>query len=147
MEADAKTVLLKYRLTGSLEQIAALADAVGHALREYPDLIFPVNLCLDELITNTITHGLQDGQRGEIIVILRAVEGYLEILIDDDAPEFDPFSAIHPDLDLPIEKRPIGGLGVHFVKTMMDDCQYMRRDRQNRILLKKKLPLESGMKS
>ena len=54
-----KTLLLDFRLASRVEEIARLAEAVDKALQERADLAFAVNLCLEELITNTIQHGLQ----------------------------------------------------------------------------------------
>ena len=47
-----------------------------------------------------------------------------------------------PDLDAPVETRPIGGLGIHFLRTLMDDLCYRRENERNRLCFKKLLPQE-----
>lgn len=116
-----KKVLLDYQLPTRLEEIEKLADAVDKALPDR-DLAFSVNLCLEELITNTILHGLKDATDRFMHVQISISSEWLEILLKDDTPRFDPFmQAPKPNLDLGINERPIGGLGVHLVKTLMND--------------------------
>jgi len=113
--------LLDYRVPTRLEEIEKLADAVNKALPDR-DLAFSANLCLEELITNTILHGLKGAANRFIHVRISISNEWLEILLKDDAPRFDPFNqAPRPNLDLDITERPVGGLGVHLVKTLMDE--------------------------
>jgi serine/threonine-protein kinase RsbW len=116
-------VLLDYQLPTRLEEIETLANAVNKGVADL-DLAFSANLCLEELITNTITHGLKGATDRFIHVRISISNECLEILLKDDAPRFDPFiQAPRPDLDLDINKRPVGGLGVHLVKTVMDEVR------------------------
>ncbi len=57
--------------------------------------------------------------------------------ITDDAKPFDPFEVQKPDTDAALEDRPIGGLGVHFVREMMDGYQYRRSRGRNIVTLTK----------
>jgi len=123
-ELNNKTLLLDYRMPSRLEEIARLAEAVEGVLPDRPDLAFSSNLCIEELITNTILHGLGGATDRIINVRISSSDEWLEITLKDDAPPFDPFAgAPQPDLDLGVDERPIGGLGVHLVKTMMDDAR------------------------
>lgn len=139
-EPHHKTLLLDYQLPAHLEELEKLASAVEEALPERPDLAFSANLCLDELITNTILHGLQGAQNRLIRVRMNISDEWLEIIIKDDAPQFDPFVEVAaPDLDLDVEERPVGGLGVHLVKTLMDDARTYYDGSGNLIVLLKTL--------
>ena len=114
-------LLLEYRLLSRIEEIPKLADAVSAALPDRSDLAFAANLCLEELITNTIKYGLQGRADHQIQVRMTRSDEWLEITIRDDAPRFDPFVAVpEPDLELGVVERPIGGLGIHLVRRMMD---------------------------
>ena len=62
---------------------------------------------------------------------LRYDGGFHDVTIEDDARGFDPLAAPPPNLDTAIEHRPVGGLGVHFVRTAMDRVAYERRDDRN----------------
>lgn len=139
-----KTLLLDYQLPAHLQELEKLAAAVEEALPEHPDLAFSVNLCLDELITNTILHGLQGAQNRLIRVRINISVQSLEIFIKDDAPHFDPFlQAPIPDLDLDLDERQVGGLGVHLVKTLMDDVRTYYDGSGNLIVLLKTLRKEA----
>lgn len=134
-----KTVLLDYQLPTRLEEIETLANAVNQAVPDR-DLAFSANLCLEELITNTITHGLKGATDRYIHVRISRSKDWLEILVKDDAPPFDPFTqAPRPELDLEINQRPVGGLGVHLVKTVMDEVRAYHDGRGNLFVLYKSL--------
>lgn len=135
-----KKVLLDCRVPTRLEEIEKLAEAVSQVLPDR-DLAFSANLCLEELITNTILYGLKSAADRFIHVRICASNECLVILLKDDAPRFDPFvQAPTPDLNLDIDHRPIGGLGVHLVKTLMDDVQAYYDGSGNLIVLRKRLP-------
>ncbi|MBE9607994.1 ATP-binding protein [Chitinilyticum piscinae] len=134
--------VLEYRLNSDLAAIAGLAEAVTAFLAQTPRIAMQVNLCLDELLTNTILHGFAGASGHEIAVSLKLAGDWLEIVISDDAPAFDPFTEVAPpDLDAELDDRIPGGLGVHFVRSLMDDYRLVREDGRNRILLRKNLPV------
>ncbi|MGR8981453.1 MAG: ATP-binding protein [Gammaproteobacteria bacterium] len=133
-------VLLDCRVPTRLEEIERLADTVNEVLPERQDLAFAANLCLEELITNTIVHGLKGASDRFIHVRIIVSNDWLEILLKDDAPRFDPFmQAPSPNLGLNINERPIGGLGVHMVKKLMDDVRADYDGTGNLIVLRKSL--------
>ncbi|MFC0166909.1 SpoIIE family protein phosphatase [Pseudoduganella danionis] len=135
-----KRLLLEYDLPSRLEEIAQLAEAVSTALADRSDLAFAANLCLEELVTNTIQYGLHSAPDRVIHVRMSISDEWLEIILKDDAPPFDPFAeAPPPDLDGDLEARPIGGLGVHLVKTLMDDARAYFDGSGNLIVLLKTL--------
>jgi serine phosphatase RsbU (regulator of sigma subunit)/anti-sigma regulatory factor (Ser/Thr protein kinase) len=140
MELRGKTLLLDYQLPSQLEEIGKLAELVDGILPERPDLAFSANLCLEELITNTIQHGLAGRSDGQIHVRISITDEWLEIILKDDAPAYDPFSdASLPNTDLGVEARPVGGLGVHLVKSLMDDARAYYDGSGNLIVLLKTL--------
>ena len=95
------------------------------------------SLALDEAVTNTILHGYDDDADHEITVRMALDAGVLTLEVEDDARPFDPLQAPAPNLDLPIEERPIGGLGIYFVRTLMDDVEYQRRGDRNVLTMRK----------
>jgi serine phosphatase RsbU (regulator of sigma subunit)/anti-sigma regulatory factor (Ser/Thr protein kinase) len=141
-----KRLLLEYTLPTQLPEIERLADAVSDVLPDRPDLAFSANLCLEELITNIITHGLRGQPDRTIHVRMSISEEWLEIILKDDAPPFDPFQdAPSPDLEATVDERPMGGLGVHLVKTLMDDARAYYDGSGNLIVLLKTVrPSESA---
>ncbi|MFP4528951.1 MAG: ATP-binding protein [Candidatus Kapaibacterium sp.] len=104
------------------------------------DKLFGVNLALEELITNVISYAYDDDARHLIGLAFEFKDGKVDIEIADNGREFDPFEeAAKPDLDAAPEDRPIGGLGVHFVKQMMDEYSYSRKNGKNIVRLSKNL--------
>jgi len=63
----------------------------------------------------------------------------LEAVISDDGTPFDPFAVAAPDLDDELDERRIGGLGIHLVRTMMDEVHYRRDDDKNVVVIRKSL--------
>ena len=97
------------------------------------DLTFRVSLVIDELAQNIVDYSYEDGS-GDVEVEVTSGEEAVTIEIIDGGRPFDPLTqAPEPDLTSPIEDRPIGGLGVHFTKTLMDDVEYCRESGKNRL--------------
>lgn len=137
---DEMTVLLEHSFPSSLDEIPKVNQLVEEVLVERPDLALSTSLCLEELIANTVQHGLKGAADRQIQVRLSLSEDWLQIQLKDDAPPFDPFDeAPAPDLDLEIDERPIGGLGVHLVKSMMDQAYAYYDGSGNLIVLLKTL--------
>lgn len=137
------TDALDLRLRNDLEEIPRLAETIedflgGHDLP--PALAFNFNLALDELLTNVISYAFEPGSEHEIAVrVALAGDGLVTAEIVDDGPAFDPFTDARPPvLEGDVDDRPVGGLGIHFVKSMMDDVRYERRGDRNHVLLAKR---------
>ncbi len=100
---------------------------------------FDINVVLDELLSNIIRYGYEDDAPHEIRITLSASDTTLEVGIEDDGRAFDPLAAPEPDLTLPLAERPIGGLGIHFVRKLMDEVVYQRKNDRNHMFLKKNI--------
>jgi anti-sigma regulatory factor (Ser/Thr protein kinase) len=116
------------QLIDRLERFAEAGALPGQAM-------FKIQLALDELINNVIDHGYPDRPPGEISIHVAHSDDNVDIILTDDAALFDPFSVDTPDLDAGIEERPIGGLGVHLVRTLMSNARYSVVDGRNRVHL------------
>ena len=101
------------------------------------EIAFAVNVSVDELLTNTISYGYDDADPHRIEMTVRMEGTVLVVELSDDAKAYDPTAAPDPDIDAPIEARPIGGLGVHFVRVLMDSFRYRRSDGRNIVTLTK----------
>jgi len=97
-----------------------------------------LNLALDETITNAIEYAWPDGGEHEVMVSLTVADGEIVAEVSDDGAAFDPLKVPPPDLESDLEARPIGGLGVHFVKTLMDEVAYRRADGRNVLTMRKR---------
>ena len=123
-------------------RVAQVIEDLGETGNWPKEWIFNSNLALDELITNVVNYG-DDNPAEEfgISLTLNQTDDTLTIVLEDDGEPFDPFSeAAAPDIDAALEDRPIGGLGIHFVKSLTDEVFYERRDERNRVTLIFKKP-------
>ena len=68
----------------------------------------------------------------------------LASVVDDDGRAYNPLEAPRPILEADIEDRPIGGLGVHIVRTVMDELEYRRDGGRNILIMRKRMPRDSG---
>jgi len=115
-----------------LERLAGIVSDFVAANGIAEDVAFHLNLCFDELITNTILYGYGDSGPHEIRIRLKIENALVRAEIEDDARAFNPFQdAPPPDLDSPLEERQIGGLGVFFVQRMTEACDYARVNDRN----------------
>ncbi len=120
-----------------LQHIASEVEELGQR-EAWPDsLVFKVNLVLEEVGINILSYG---GERGgpwpKFEIVITSEDDSLTIEISDEGRPFDPFSdAPKPSLDAELEDRAIGGLGVHLVKTMMDDTSYEHSGGKNRLIM------------
>jgi serine/threonine-protein kinase RsbW len=62
--------------------------------------------------------------------------GVVEVELADDGRAFDPLARAEPDLELPLEARPVGGLGIFLVRRLTQSLRYSRDGGWNRILFR-----------
>ena len=101
--------------------------------------LFALQIVVEELVTNVIDYGGVPAGEHAVRVDLSMDNGELLIRIADRGKEYNPLLREDPDVTLPAEQRPIGGLGVHFCKKLTDAQSYERRDGCNVLTLRKKL--------
>jgi len=82
-------------------------------------------IILDELFTNVVEYGYENAAaEGHIDVALSLQAGRLTIEFIDDGRPFDPLSKPPPDLDMPTDERPLGGVGIAIVRALVDEIGY-----------------------
>jgi len=132
---------MRYVYRNDLDELARLAadlEAFAEQHRLDVETAHIFNLCLDELFTNIVSYGYEDDRPHEIILEMNATPAEVTAILRDDARAFNPLTeAPAPDLDAPIADRQIGGLGVHFVKTLMTRVAYRREGAWNVLELAK----------
>ena len=121
----------------NLQYIQGSVEELGEREAWPESLTFKVNLVLEELGINILTHGGKDMERRpEIEIVLTSEDHALTIEVLDDGHPFDPLQdSPNPDLAATIEDRPVGGLGIHLVRNLMDDLHYQRDAGRNRLTL------------
>ncbi len=119
-----------------LEQIPAAVEEFAERDNWPPDLVFKLNLALEELGVNIVNYS---GATGEIEISLASDDETVTIEIADNGRPFNPLTELDtPDVSAPLGERPIGGLGVHLVRSMMDELSYSRENGMNRLAMTKR---------
>lgn len=90
------------------------------------DVLDGMDIAFDEILTNCINYGFLGSRQQEILVSLAVEPGRFSVEIRDEGVAFDPLSVPEPDLSLDLDKRRIGGLGMHFVRILVDSVEYSR---------------------
>ena len=103
------------------------------------EMMFDVNLVLEEVVTNIVSYGYDDDDAHEITVSIGSDGDVLTLRVEDDGHPFNPLEVPLPDISKPLEEREVGGLGIFFVRELMDDVVYERAEGKNILTMKKKL--------
>jgi serine/threonine-protein kinase RsbW len=122
-----------------IERLAPEVEGFGARHELPPATIFALNLALEEVVTNIIAYGYDDGAAHVIDVELRVLDGTVTTTVEDDGRPFDPLAAPEPDVAAPLEEREIGGVGVLLVRRLMDEVTYARSQGRNRLTFTKQL--------
>lgn len=109
--------------------------AVTHGLPS--GVVADMNVALDEVLSNIIKYGYSDKNVHEIGVRLTVADNVITAEIEDDGRPFDPLSVQSPEFGKSIAERKIGGLGIHFLRTIMSEVTYSRAEGRNRLTLRK----------
>jgi anti-sigma regulatory factor (Ser/Thr protein kinase) len=131
------------QIKNSFEAVRSAGTTMSHWLADQgaPEEIQNfANLVLEEFGTNSIKYGYDDANEHWIEVTLCISGGELIVNIIDDGRAFNPLEAPEPQLDIPIEERRVGGLGIYLVRKMSDRMEYVREGGKNRLTLHKAWP-------
>lgn len=115
-------------VSATAELEAMLAEAhVPH------DVVYACSLVLEEVFTNIVRYAYADAGAHDVRFAARLAETHVVLEFADDGRAFDPLAAKPPDLRIPPEERPIGGLGIHLVRKLADEITYTREGALNRL--------------
>ncbi len=118
-----------------LDRINAAVDSLAEQDDWPADLVFRVRLVLEEWNLNVMDHG-HDDDTHEIDIELTSDADAVTIEIVDGGKPFDPLhDAPAPDLTSAVGERRVGGLGVHFMRELMDEVLYKRESDKNHLKL------------
>jgi serine/threonine-protein kinase RsbW len=114
------------KIPADLNELAAAREFMREtatSLGVDPATISDMVLAANEAITNIIVHGYEN-QPGMIEIEVKREIHTLIVCLRDQAPLFDPLTAPMPDLTLPLEQRPFGGMGIYMTQQLMDEVLY-----------------------
>jgi anti-sigma regulatory factor (Ser/Thr protein kinase) len=102
-----------------------------------------MSIVLDELLNNTISYGYGDEEEHVIEISVEVLGDRLIITLVDDGIPFNPFKYGPPNTKGAIDKRNIGGLGIHIVSSLLEKVGYERIGNKNIVILTKLISLGS----
>ena len=129
-------------MRNDIQQIPTLAEWIDD-LKLPQALNMPINLALEEAVTNVMMYAYPGRNDGQVFVEYTEAESEkgkkLIFTISDSGIPFDPTQKAEVDTSLPAEEREIGGLGIHLVRQLMDEVRYERDEGKNILTLVKNI--------
>jgi len=135
----------KFSLTvdSRLERLSEIADFVELAARAgelNDDQIYDVQMAVDEACANVIEHAYRGRRDGTLDIVCEKRGKEFVVTIQDFGERFDPRKVARPRTRDPLSKRNVGGLGVFFMRKMMDQVKFeFSPGRGNRLTMVKKI--------
>lgn len=133
-----KKLVLKNEVA-EINRLAKFVEELGEELNLTPDLVFNLNLVLEEAVANVILYAYSKEEQQEIILTVQKSDKNLIFVLTDNGKEFDPTQAPDADITLSAEERQIGGLGIFLIRQIMDKVEYQRIEGKNVLTLGKLL--------
>jgi anti-sigma regulatory factor (Ser/Thr protein kinase) len=130
-----------FTLRSQLEELARALDHIEDLLLQQAaerELVSEMRLIAEEGLANIVRHAYEPDEEGEIEVVLVLSETEVRLELRDQGRPFNPLEHPEPDLEAPIEDRPLGGLGVHLIRSLTDTQTYTRQGEVNVLVLIKR---------
>ncbi|MBO7279078.1 MAG: ATP-binding protein [Bacteroidales bacterium] len=121
-------------LRNKTEEISRMSEFITQFAEEFnlsPEVSFNVHLALEEAVTNVIMYAFPENEEHEFMLTVRKAENSLILNVIDSGKEFDPTLQPDADVTLPLEERPVGGLGIFLIRRLMLKVEYRRIDGKN----------------
>lgn len=134
-----KKELIIYNDIKEISKIETFVEDVGETLNLPLGTIANINLALEEAVANIILYAYPPPEKNQIKLYASFFDNELTFMLTDSGVPFDPTKMGEPDVTLPIEDRPIGGLGIMLIRKIMNEVTYIRINGKNQLTLKKKL--------
>ena len=104
-----------------------------------------ITILIEELLTNLIRHGhFRHSRPRHVQVTLALAAQRVTLTFADDGPPFDPFRGAGADLEAPLERRPLGQLGIHILRGLADEFSYRRASGRNMVEIVRRIGWRRG---
>ena len=131
---DTDDATLCLTLVNDLRQVSLLSGFVDRIRKENdlaPALAARIHLALEEAVSNVIMYAYPEGTAGNMVLDAVRDGNRLQFTLVDRGKAFDPTTVPEANPGAPLEERPVGGLGIHLVRSIMDSISYSRLDGKN----------------
>jgi anti-sigma regulatory factor (Ser/Thr protein kinase) len=129
---------MKHVFVASIDHLRAMLEWILSSLvsmeLEKKDLL-RIELAAEEAIVNIIRHAYKDRAEEIEIEIDLLSKNLIEMRFKDNGPAFNPLQIQSPDLNLSVEEREVGGLGIYLIRQYMHKVYYRREDGTNILIL------------
>lgn len=127
-----------------ISNLSPLVEFVGSHAEKFgldPARVSEIMLAVEEAAVNVFNYAYPYGT-GEVGISCTGSGDTFIIEITDSGIPFDVLSLPDPDTTSSIEERNIGGLGVYFIRQLMDEVSYRREDGKNilHFVAKRRMP-------
>ena len=133
-----KSLILANDIT-EISKLSAFIDEIGEEFSLTPDVVFNLNLVLEEAVVNVINYAYPKEEHQSIYLSAALHDDSIVFVLTDTGKEFDPTQVPEADITLSAEERPIGGLGIFLIRQIMNEVKYQRIEGKNVLTLEKKL--------
>jgi anti-sigma regulatory factor (Ser/Thr protein kinase) len=103
------------------------------------EIAHEIELILEEWVTDVISYGLVHVPEPLLRVEIFSRPDHAKIVVTDHGIPFDPTRQPEPDFSVPVERRPIGGLGIFMMRKLSTVMTYKRLKRTNVVTIEKDL--------
>ena len=114
-----------------LEILCAEINEIAKENNFSEQLLFSLNVCIEEMLTNIIKYGYDDKDPHDIEVQLEVDNEVMILTIVDDGHAFNPLDVDAPDMESDLQHRQLGGIGIFLTCKMADKLSYERKDNKN----------------
>jgi anti-sigma regulatory factor (Ser/Thr protein kinase) len=131
--------VIAVELKNQLSEIARLArivDDFGRRHQIKAQVIYNMKLALDEILTNVISYGYDDAGEHQITARFCLEQGKWTAEVEDSGRPFNPLTSPEANTKQSLEARPIGGLGIHLVRKLIDESEYRRQNDKNLLVMR-----------
>ncbi|KJU87263.1 anti-sigma factor antagonist, partial [Candidatus Magnetobacterium bavaricum] len=114
-------------IEGGLENIPAIMDFITESAQSLglsEEVGFDSQLAVEEACTNIIKYAYDAPEQAWINLIVTVTDSKFVITIKDNGRPFDYDSVAVPDIAATLTDRKAGGMGVYFIKQIMEEMSY-----------------------
>jgi serine/threonine-protein kinase RsbW len=119
------------------ENIPKIVNCIGRKMSERGfagEQISEMQVAVEEAYVNIINHGYKK-EEGLIWITIDVGERFIRVVLEDEAPRFDPTKFIKLEQNSRSLDHPVGGWGINLMKSLTDEIRYDYKDNKNKLTL------------
>jgi serine/threonine-protein kinase RsbW len=118
-----------------LTRVSGWLHAAARIMKLPATVLSELDVCAEEAVHNVIAHAYEDSLPHRIQLRLDRTSGQVRLEIEDDGRPFNPLE--HPPLKpaTTLDEAPLGGYGIHLMRSLMTECSYRRENGKNILTL------------